>query len=45
MADSENLTSVATGEIPSKVLIETRDVSPYVAEVFTDNRSIGSLQP
>ena len=43
VTDSENLQSVAIGEIPFEVSIETRDISPYVAEVFTDNRSIDSL--
>lgn len=43
MTDSEILSSVGNGEIPFEVSIETRDISPYVAEVFTDNRSIDSL--
>ena len=47
MTDSENLLSVATGEIPFEISIEisieTRNIAPYVAEIFTDKRSIESL--
>jgi len=40
---SENLPSAATSEIPFQKSTESRDISPYVAEVFTDNRSIDLL--
>jgi hypothetical protein len=43
VTDSENLPSVATREISFEISTETRDVSPYVVQVFTDNRSIDSL--
>ena len=43
VTDSENLLCVATGEIPFEIPVETRDIAPYVAEIFTDNRSIDSL--